>query len=772
LNSPGSPLAVRMEDTTAAGKRSAPTSVLKTAKKINAKQLDLQFGELEAGGLEQKDGRRIVKKLQIVEPEEDHSIVSTKANPHVFNPFLESLSESSRAEARSPYLKMFGEDKGDQNAFHDDLQVIIVMAARWIYNEATLSQAKLKLVKESSHEGLRLHLVQWTNINRILFSEDEETIQVLSQEEKTQFKMISTRLSHTKPNAIADQRVTNSKVGATHATRAWRGAVNILGSAYNLNMGSHGPTTGGSIKETPKKRATSQKIHQFFAPHETNQKTTPAVSPSPMKNDSTRRRMAVDTMKECKKSVRLMIAIKLGKDEVKTPNDLAFEHIKAMLIHYQKNDQSTCIVPWKVADLATHSAITSPKDIPNKMSEFKKIYAEGICPKSNSTCWFKMRLGCSEEPIHFTSTNGSDTQDYFTDSSDLAYMCTVQDSDDTVDLCDFIYSGPFSNPNDFEVTLREALKKPNVRQYKFGCRIKKSKELQEPKVVKDWLFKPNMMIHLEVDRSQAKALKQELYRLFNKVEENKVRPGGYNFRVLPDKSQMRSGTRGARDRINMLHKHQANVMSLVVLKSYDIKDIDDSQVCNKESYTLRELLLNITFPLVPKKKRNAPKLFFTVDYAASGQDKDRGAVYFTAYHDRKELAAKVVDILPAYIEHYHGRDLAKKWCHPASMGIIQDITFLVDEDGNDTGEWTTMEDEMGQDILDEDMGIRLDLGNLALLEIGEGRVLHNADDASANSFRSALGAEHMGKGNQTDSEILGASLATGASNALSGEETV
>jgi hypothetical protein len=146
------------------------------------------------------------------------------------------------------------------------------------------------------------------------------------------------------------------------------------------------------------------------------------------------------------------------------------------------------------------------------------------------------------------------------------------------------------------------LKKPNGQQYKFGCRIKKSKEIQEQKVVKDRLLKPNTMIHLEVNQTQAKLLKQELYQLFNKVEDNKVRPGGYIFRVLPDKAQMRSGTRGSQFQINKLHKHQANVLSLVVLKSYNIKDIDYNQGCNHGSYTLRELLLSITFLLVPKKK--------------------------------------------------------------------------------------------------------------------------------------------------------------------------
>jgi hypothetical protein len=106
------------------------------------------------------------------------------------------------------------------------------------------------------------------------------------------------------------------------------------------------------------------------------------------------------------------------------------------------------------------------------------------------------------------------------------------------------------------------------------------------------------------------------------------------------------------------------------------------------------------------------------------------------------------------------------------MGIIQDITFIEDDDGNDTGEWVTLEDEMGQNILDEDMGVHLDLGNLALLELGyDDRVLHIADDASATSFRSALGAGHV-NGNQTESAILGANHATGASEALRGADSV
>jgi hypothetical protein len=150
-------------------------------------------------------------------------------------------------------------------------------------------------------------------------------------------------------------------------------------------------------------------------------------------------------------------------------------------------------------------------------------------------------------------------------------------------------------------------------------------------------------------------------------------------------------------------------------------------------------------------------------------------VYLTAYNDRKELAAKVVDILPAYIDHMYGKHLAKAWCHAAALSIIQDITFLTDDDGNDTGEWTTREDDMGVDILNEDMGYKFDLSNMDLLnDEMDDRVLHDVDDASVISFRSALGAEHTLNDDQMDTEVPGACQATVApeQGAMSGEGSV
>jgi hypothetical protein len=120
-----------------------------------------------------------------------------------------------------------------------------------------------------------------------------------------------------------------------------------------------------------------------------------------------------------------------------------------------------------------------------------------------------------------------------------------------------------------------------------------------------------------------------------------------------------------------------------------------------------------------------------------------------------------VDILPAYLSQIYGRFLTKKWCHPLAREIIDEITFITDSEGNETGEWTTKEDEQVQNILDEYMGCKLDFENLELLEYdAQERVHKEAEDASVQSFRTALGARGNLNDDQEDSGVPGASQAT------------
>ena len=72
------------------------------------------------------------------------------------------------------------------------------------------------------------------------------------------------------------------------------------------------------------------------------------------------------------------------------------------------------------------------------------------------------------------------------------------------------------------------------------------------------------------------------------------------------------------------------------------------------------------------------------------------------------------------------------------------------------------------------MGVKLDFSNMDLLAYDmDERVLHNADDASAISFRLALGAEQPLNDDQMDTEVPGACPAAVAftEEAMSGADS-
>jgi hypothetical protein len=290
----------------------------------------------------------MAKQTRFIEPEPDETTVSTKINRHLENPFLETLTESMLNMAKTPYKTLFGNDAGDSSALHDDLQTILALAGRWVYDTAMMTQEQLKKIKEASSSDPILTIAKWRKLNRHLFKNEEEAIQVLSDEERRTFKTISSRLSFTKPKVIADTtRIQNSKIPGTHASRAWRGAINILGSAYHAD--TVGRNASRSRKSTNKiSTQIGASIADYFTPTKLPAEQPAAlISPGVTKKNPYKqgRDKASETAKLCPQSARLMITLKLGKHETKTPNDLAFESITALYEHYLKNDTSTCIYP-------------------------------------------------------------------------------------------------------------------------------------------------------------------------------------------------------------------------------------------------------------------------------------------------------------------------------------------------------------------------------------------------------------------------------------------
>ena len=168
----------------------------------------------------------------------------------------------------------------------------------------------------------------------------------------------------------------------------------------------------------------------------------------------------------------------------------------------------------------------------------------------------------------------------------------------------------------------------------------------------------------------------------------------------------------------------------------------------------------------PTAGEEAPKktLFHTVDGAASGIDAHQGVVYFTAYNDRTKTAEKVVDILPALIEHLYDKDTAKAWFSHVAFDSVGQVNFHCDGDGNWLGTWSTWEDELNDDIIDEDMGINVDLGDIVLQD--RPSTLLTEDDASVHTFGGDLNRPEPPK-NQPTGEATQAGSAASVTEAAS-----
>ena len=287
-----------------------------------------------------------------------------------------------------------------------------------------------------------------------------------------------------------------------------------------------------------------------------------------------------------------------------------------------------CLLPWYIKDQDKHPAIKTIRAFPEKLNEFR-TYMQFSRPKDKKDNWFRLHIATNIEPVHLTSTETSDTSDYFDSMDGQAFLTAVQGSDDPVSLGIFMYSGAFLDHVRLENEVRKAI--PQYTQKKidfaFGFRSKKNKALEYYKnhsSYRPWVMAENQPIHVEVDKHQATAFKRLLYGMYNATEAKC--PGGYNIRLLPDQSMMRSGRAGTQKRIRNEIKHQQVVHSLILVTSADISDLDKPFTANGNEYTLRGLVMDMTFPLVPKQGTKGVKLFHLVDMAPSGKDALQGLV--------------------------------------------------------------------------------------------------------------------------------------------------
>ena len=80
-----------------------------------------------------------------------------------------------------------------------------------------------------------------------------------------------------------------------------------------------------------------------------------------------------------------------------------------------------------------------------------------------------------------------------------------------------------------------------------------------------------------------------------------------------------------------------------------------------------------------------------------------------------DVTNSVIDILPAYVNFVHGREAMQTWCTQSSEDIVDEVTFSSSDPDNWDGAWSTLEDDMENEILHEDIGFDLSQFDLELL---------------------------------------------------------
>jgi hypothetical protein len=127
-----------------------------------------------------------------------------------------------------------------------------------------------------------------------------------------------------------------------------------------------------------------------------------------------------------------------------------------------------------------------------------------------------------------------------------------------------------------------------------------------------------------------------------------------------------------------------------------------------------------------------------VDYAERGRNVEAGECYLTVYSDRQSIAETFVRILPVYIDEILGQEAVKQWFHPSAIAECQGVALTKDAQDLWDGGWSTEDDAFDLEVLNEDMGVDVQLDYsadaLAARQEPDQPALAQADDATAYTF--------------------------------------
>lgn len=681
----------------------------------------------------------------------DDGFVSTSTNDRLFDISMQFPEDSGmKKKAKEPYKGLFGE--GEEFA-HDDIPRLMRIVYKILAGQENPPKSTSSLTLDEWAVGCGI-------IGRNDEALDDSKI---SDEDIILAKTIMSRLAHTTPKAMFGAAIQRSKTASTNPARAWHGAVFVIGSHYKkkakkvnqavLNLTGNKLTVEHvkenketkSDKPSTKKSKKGKSVAFLEIDDEMEEADDEMVKPSGKETSKKFSKQTTIASVPRKDRVRLLMKIYVAGQKGTSPAVTFLKIFKSLMDAVHEDDETMQLLPWDLEESKKPViGVNNMDKFPSSKAEFMP-YTSSLKLRNNGNVWVNTHWACDANSKNLASTSNECGVDWwYDDHQAAAYLCTVQDSAHSVDVADFLYSGGFVSCSRLVEVIQHMCVDKYGKRFRIGARVKPAKELENPdkdfkkpyKPNGHWALDENKIIHLEADKGDADALMVLLKPAFKPNIDRCKRPGLYDIRIMPEKNFVRAGSSGSQDRVIMLKKHQAVVQSLGLVRNNQIKTLDEEFQCNKIRYTLRKFLMKLTFPLVIKEEDKKEYLIQSVDFADSGNDKKSGTVYVTAYNDRVELVQRLVDIPPRLVERMLHRDAAKKWFHATAIAHAPEVDFDTDDDGNWNGAWTTEDDEINQEVLAEDMGIKFE----GLDFMGSSNpVILTTDDASMQSFGMSFG---------------------------------
>ncbi len=576
----------------------------------------------------------------------------------------ENLGQDPK-EVKKPYTEITGDEDDSPDYAHDDLLHLLWQAGKLKLKSPNLSEEQ----KHALKQGI-LNLNEWISIMSQAVKHNAETVALLGHEESIKTLVTINRLAHTRPEALF--RVHKDGINANNQSRAWRAAVMTLGSHY-------------------KKAKKQADIRDYGQNPENARSPSSELQGNPKQPKSNLRggdKKAEAIVKDRSKQARYTMKFKIPNERHKSAQEVFLEVMRDTLEEFLTIDPKVAILPWKDKDLKTHKAITNPREIPDKIANFR-AYVDRAKPKLNSDVWFKVHVACDVATMNFLSKESSSASSFFDAIECGSFFATVQDSDDPIEVAFLLYLGAFTDTTRLTSLLREASKKYNQgKEFRLGARVKKHKDIPASKEgFQDWIMAGNQIVTIECHRSEAPLVKTFLYKVFNE-NQVKTRLGHYNARALPVPSQINSGSHGNVTYVKSLRKHQAVMNSCKVAKSHAISSLTATIKWDGKEYSHLDILHSFTFPLCPAENEKSSSLFHCIDFASAGKDMAQGVTYFVAYKDRFELVEKLVAILPRLIEFRFDRKTAETFFHRQSIADCPAVTWDCGDKIESYAHWT------------------------------------------------------------------------------------